>query len=98
MNIATSRFTISTICVAACAMVALVAAGPAQAREQAASATPLTAPLQRIEIVGRRTAPVQRIEIVGRRAAEPAVQRIVIVGQRQRSERVAAASAAAPAL
>ncbi len=93
MTIATHRLTISTLAVAVCAMVALVAAEPVQAREQGASAPVLSAPLQRIEIVGRRAPPVQRIEIVGRRALEPGVQRIVIIGQRQRTERVAAAEA-----
>jgi hypothetical protein len=91
MNIAHSRFTISTIAVAACAMVALVAAAPAQA--QAAEAG-----VQRIEIVGQRPIPLQRIEIVGKRIAEPGVQRIEIVGQRLRSERVAAAVQKAAAL
>ena len=64
MNIATSRFTISTILAAACAMVALVAAEPAHA--QGAAPT-----VQRIEIVGQRIAPTQRIVIVGKRQAEP---------------------------
>ncbi len=91
MNIATSRFTISTILVAACAMVALVAAEPAHAQGAATS-------VQRIEVVGQRIAPTQRIAIVGKRQAEPAVQRIVIVGQRQRSERVAVVGDAAPRL
>lgn len=91
MNIATSRFTISTMTVAACAMLALVAAETVQAQTTEPA-------VQRIEIVGQRHVPVQRIVIVGQRKAEPAVQRIVIVGQRQRSERVAAASAEAPAL
>lgn len=85
MNIAIHRLTISTLAVAVCAMLALVAAEPVQAREQGASAPALSAPLQRIEIVGRR-------------ASEPGVQRIVIVGQRQRAERVAAAEAAAQPL
>ena len=62
MNHATNRFTISTMAVAACAMVALVAAEPARAQSAAPS-------VQRIEIVGQRIAPpaVQRIEIVGQR-------------------------------
>ena len=81
MNIAHSRFTISTMAVAACAMVALAATAPVQAET--------TPALQRIEIVGQRLIPLQRIEIVGKRVAEPGVQRIVIVGQRQRAERVA---------
>lgn len=98
MNTATSRFTISTIAVAACAMVALVAAEPARAHESSASPVALSAPLQRIEIVGRRPAPAQRIEVVGRRAAEPGLQRIEIVGKRLRNERVAAAEAAAKPL
>lgn len=91
MNIATSRFTISTMAVAACAMVALAAAEPAQAQ----GATPA---LQRIEIVGQRAVPLQQIVIVGRRLAPTPVQRIVIVGQRQRVERVAMAEAKAPRL
>ncbi len=91
MNIATSRFTISTILAAACAMVALVAAQPAHAQSAAPS-------VQRIEIVGQRIAPTQRIVIVGKRQAEPTVQRVVIVGQRQRSERVAGVDEAAPRL
>jgi hypothetical protein len=91
MNLSTSRFTISTMAVAACAMLALVAAESVQAQV----AEPA---VQRIEIVGQRQAPVQRIVIIGQRKAEPAVQRIEIIGQRQRSERVAAASAKAPAL
>ena len=60
MNIATTRFTISTMTVAACAMVALAATEPAQAQ----SATPA---VQRIEIIGQRLVPVQRIVIVGQR-------------------------------
>ena len=91
MNIATSRFTISTILAAACAMVALVAAQPAHAQGAAPS-------VQRIEIVGQRVAPTQRIVIVGKRQAEPAVQRIVIVSQRQRTERVAVVGDATPRL
>jgi len=91
MNFANSRFTISTIAVAACAMVALVAAEPAHA--QAVAPT-----VQRIEIVGQRIVPLQRIEIVGKRQTEPAVQRIVITGQRLRDERMAVASQKAPAL
>ncbi len=90
MNIATSRFTISTIAVATCAMVALVAAEPARAQGTAPA-------VQRIEIVGQRSVPVQRIVIVGKRQAEPAVQRIVITGQRLRVERVAEAEPKAPA-
>ena len=89
MNIATSRFTISTMAVAVCAMVALAAAEPVQAQ----SATPA---VQRIEIIGQRAAPVQQIVIVGRRLAEPQVQRIVIVGQRPRAERVAMLQAKPP--
>ena len=85
MNLATNRFTISTMAVAACAMVALVAAEPARAQSAAPS-------VQRIEIVGQRSVPVQRIEIVGKRIAAPTVQRIEIVGQRQRAERVVAVS------
>ena len=94
MNILNSRFTISTVAVAACAMVALVVAEPAQAQ------TPVqaSASVQRIEIVGRRLVPLQRIEIVGKRIAEPGVQRIVIVGQRLRDERVALAADKARAL
>ncbi len=91
MNIATSRFTISTILAAACAMVALVAAEPAHAQGAAPN-------VQRIEIVGQRVAPTQRIVIVGKRQAEPTLQRIVIVGQRQRTERVAVVGDAAPRL
>jgi len=91
MNIATSRFTISTILAAACAMVALVAAQPAHAQGAAPS-------VQRIEIVGQRVAPTQRIVIVGKQQAEPAVQRIVIVSQRQRTERVAVVGDATPRL
>ena len=83
MNIATRRFTISTMAVAACAMAALVAAEPAQASEKNASPVVMSAPLQRIEIVGRRAPPVQRI---------------VIVGQRLRTEQVAAAEAKAKPL
>lgn len=60
MNIATGRFTISAMAVAACAMVALAAAEPAQAQ----SAAPA---VQRIEIIGQRLVPVQRIVIVGQR-------------------------------
>jgi hypothetical protein len=91
MNIATSRFTISTILAAACAMVALIVAQPAHAQGAAPS-------VQRIEIVGQRVAPPQRIVIVGKRQAEPTLQRIVIVGQRQRTERVAVVGDAAPRL
>ena len=91
MNIATSRFTISTMAVAAAVMVALSAAEPVRAQ----TAEPA---VQRIEIVGQRSVPVQRIVIVGQRKAEPAVQRIEIVGQRQRSERVATVKPKAPAL
>ena len=91
MNIATNRFTISTMAVAACAMLALVAAENVQAQ----TAEPA---VQRIEIVGQRLVPVQRIVIVGQRKTEPAVQRIEIIGQRQRSEHVAVAGAKAPAL
>lgn len=76
MNIATSRFTISTMMVAACAMVALAAAEPAQAQ----SAAPA---VQRIEIIGQRLVPLQRI---------------VIVGQRPRAERVAMVEPKAPRL
>ena len=94
MNIANSRFTIATIAVAACAMVALVVAAPAQAQ----TAAPAAASVQRIEIFGQRLVPLQRIEIVGKRIAEPGVQRIVIIGHRQPSERVAAAAHRAPAL
>jgi hypothetical protein len=90
MNIATRRFTISTIAVATCAAAALIAAEPAQARTDI--------PLQRIEIVGQRAVPLQRIVIIGQRRAEPAVQRIVIVGQRQRAEHMALATQKAPAL
>jgi hypothetical protein len=82
MNIAKSRFTIGSIAVAAFAMVALVAAEPAQAQNTAPS-------VQRIEIVAQRVVPLQRIVIVGKRQAEPEVQRIVIVGKRLRAERVA---------
>jgi hypothetical protein len=85
MNITRSRFTISTTALAACAMVALVAAEPAHAQATEPS-------VQRIEIVGQRAVPLQRIVIVGKRQAEPDVQRIVIVGQRLRSERVAVTS------
>ena len=60
MNIATTRFTISTMTVAACAMVALATTEPAQAQ----SAAPA---VQRIEIIGQRLVPVQRIVIVGQR-------------------------------
>jgi hypothetical protein len=91
MNIATSRFTISTILAAVCAMAALVAAEPAHAQSAAPS-------MQRIEIVGHRIAPTQRIVIVGKRQAEPTLQRIEIVGQRQRAERVAIVGDAAPRL
>ena len=89
MNIATSRFTISTMAVAACAMAALAATEPAQAQSTAPA-------VQRIEIIGQRLAPVQQIVIVGRRLAQAPVQRIVIVGQRQRDERVAMAEPTAP--
>ena len=61
MNIATSRFTISTMAVAVCAMVALAAAEPAQAQAQAQP------PLQRIEIVGQRIATLHRFVVVGQR-------------------------------
>ena len=91
MNLATHRFTISTMAVSACAMVALVAAEPAQAQSAAPS-------VQRIEIVGQRSVPVQRIEIVGKRIAQPAVQRIENIGQRPHSERVVVGSHKAPAL
>ncbi|HEY6087387.1 MAG TPA: hypothetical protein VIV84_06600 [Burkholderiaceae bacterium] len=91
MNIAASRFTISTMAVAACAMLALVAAETVQAQ----TAEPA---VQRIEIVGQRLVPVQRIVIVGQRNIEPAVQRIEIIGQRRRSEHVAVAGAKVPAL
>jgi hypothetical protein len=85
MNLSTSRFTISTMAVAVCAMLALVAAETAQAQ----AARTVESPVQRIEIVGQRL-PVQRIEIVGQRLP---VQRIEIVGQRQRPEaRTAAAT------
>jgi hypothetical protein len=60
MNIATSRFTISTIAVAACAMVALVAAQSAQAQTTEPS-------VQRIEIVGQRPHP-QRVAALGANA------------------------------
>lgn len=65
MNIANSRFTIATIAVAACAMVALVVAAPAQAQ----TAAPAAVSVQRIVIVGKRIAEpgVQRIVIVGHR-------------------------------
>ena len=76
MKLSYSRFTISTMVVATCAMVALVAAESAHAQ----TATPA---VQRIEIVGQRLAPVQRIVIVGQRLAAPEVQRVVIVGKRQ---------------
>jgi hypothetical protein len=79
MKLTNSRFTISTMAVAACAMVALVAAESAHAQ----TATPA---VQRIEIVGQRLAPVQQIVIVGKRQAAPEVQRVVIVGQRLRAE------------
>ncbi len=59
MNIATSRFTISTMAMAVCAMVALAAAEPAQAQAQP--------PLQRIEIVGQRVATLHRFVVVGQR-------------------------------
>jgi ABC-type ATPase with predicted acetyltransferase domain len=62
MNLSTSRFTISTMAVAVCAMLALVAAETAQAQ----AARTVESPVQRIEIVGQRL-PVQRIEIVGQR-------------------------------
>ena len=104
MNTTNNRFTISTITVALCVVVALVAAESAQAQATEPS-------VQRVETVGQRPVPVQRIEIIGKRIptlhtfvvvgqrqAEPGVQRIVIVGQRQRPERVAAASPRAPAL
>ncbi|MES2957994.1 MAG: hypothetical protein V4792_07390 [Pseudomonadota bacterium] len=91
MNTATSRFTISTIAVAFCAILGLSAAETVQAQTSAPT-------VQRIEIVGKRIAPtVQRIEIIGQRQT-PAVQRIEIVGQRLRSERVAVAPPKAPAL
>ena len=91
MNIATSRFTISTMAVAAAAMVALSAAEPVRAQTTEPA-------VQRIEIVGQRSVPVQRIVIIGQRKAEPTVQRIEIVGQRQRGERVATVKPKAPAL
>jgi len=75
MNLANSRFTISTMAVAACAMVALVAA-------ESSHAQPATPGEQRIEIVGQRPAPVQQVVIVGKRQAAPEVQRVVIVGKR----------------
>jgi hypothetical protein len=84
MNIATSRFTISTIAVAVCAMVALVAAEPVQAQTQPS--------VQRIEIVGQRIPTLHRFVVVGQRAAAPSVQRIEIVGRRQPAEQVAVAS------
>ena len=74
--------TLNTLVVAVVALVALVAAAPA-------SAAPMAPAL---------SAPVQRIEIVGHRAAQPGVQRIVIVGQRLRAEQVAAAEAKSEAL
>lgn len=88
MKLTHSRFTISTMVVAVCAMVALVAAESSQAQTVAPS-------VQRIEIVGQRlaTPEVQRIVIVGKRQAEPEVQRIVIVGQRLRAEPVALSAA-----
>jgi hypothetical protein len=92
MNIATHRFTISTMVVAVCAMVALVAAEPAQAQAQASP------PVQRIEVVGQRVATLHRFVVVGQRKGVPTVQRIEIVGRRQPTERVAAAPAGAPAL
>ncbi len=91
MIIASSRFTIATIAVAACAMLALIMAEPARAE----SAVPS---VQRIEIVGQRITPTQRIVIVGKRRVEPTVQRIEIVGHRQRSERVAVVGDVAPSL
>ena len=88
MNLSNSRFTISTMAVAVCAMVALVAAESSHAQTAVPS-------LQRIEIVGKRLAApeVQRIVIVGKRQAEPEVQRIVIVGQRLRAEPVTLSAA-----
>ena len=76
MKLSHSRFTISTLAVAACAMVALVAAESTQAQTVAPA-------VQRIEIIGQRLAPVQQIVIVGKRQAAPEVQRVVIVGKRQ---------------
>lgn len=90
MNLTTHRFTISTMLVAICATVALVGAESVQAEP--------SVPLQRIEIVGQRFVPTQQIVIVGQRHAEPAVQRIVIVGQRVRGERLAAVNFKVPAL
>jgi len=90
MNIAHSRFTISTMAVAACAAVALIATAPAQAQTDI--------PLQRIEVVGHRAVALQRIEIVGQRSAQPSVQRIVIVGQRQHAQRVASVAHKASSL
>lgn len=89
MNLANSRFTISTMVFAACAVMALVAAESVQAQ----SATPA---VQRIVIVGKRLAAteVQRIVIVGKRQAEPEVQRVVIVGQRLRAEPATLSAAA----
>ena len=72
--------TLNTLVVAVVALVALVAAEPVSA---APVAPALSAPVQRIEIVGRRLPPVQRI---------------VIVGQRLRPEQVAAAEAKSKAL
>lgn len=90
MNIATSRFTISTIAVAACATLALIATAPAQAQTDI--------PLQRIEVVGHRAVPLQRIEIVGKRSAEAKAQRIEIVGQRTQVRQVALVAHKAPSL
>jgi len=90
MNIAHSRFTIATMTAAGGAVLALVAAEPAQACPVAAA--------QRVEIVGQRLVPLQRVVIVGKRQAEPAVQRIEIVGQRQHPQRVAALGAKAATL
>ena len=106
MNIANSRFTISTIAVAACAMVALVAVESAQAQTAEPSVQrieivgPRLVPLQQIVIVGKRQAEpeVQQIAIVGKRQTEPEVQRIVITGQRLHAEHVAAAAGKATPL
>ena len=90
MNLAAHRFTLSTLLVAACATVALVGAESVHAQPPV--------PLQRIEIVGQRFVPTQLVVIVGQRYAEPALQRSVVVGERQRGERVAAAGLKARAL
>ena len=70
MNISNSRFTISTIAVAACAMVALVAAEPAQAQATEPS-------LQRVEIVGQRRRVVGRTGQRNRHRFDRALQRPV---------------------